>query len=60
MDLGVGEMGFIFCGQHPPLVTRTRVSDPGHMGPLVKLVWFAKLISEPIHENLELCMRSHP
>ena len=37
MDLGVGEMGFIFCGKHPLLVTRTQVSDPGPMGPLVPL-----------------------
>ena len=33
MDLSVGEMGFIFCGKHPLLVTRTQVSDPGPMGP---------------------------
>ena len=37
MDLDVGEMGFIFYGEHPLLVTRTRVSDPGPMGPLVFL-----------------------
>ena len=30
--LGVEEMGFIFCGQHPLLVTRTQVSDPGPIG----------------------------
>ena len=35
MDLGAGEMAFTFCGKHPLLVTRTRVSDPGPMGPLV-------------------------
>ena len=35
MDLGVGEMGFIFCGYHPLLVTRIQVNDPGPMGPLV-------------------------
>ena len=35
MDLGVGEMGFIFCGKHPLLVTRTQVSDPEPMGHLV-------------------------
>ena len=29
MDIGVGEMAFIFCGKHPLLVTRTQVSDPG-------------------------------
>ena len=28
-------MGFIFCGKHLLLVTRTQVSDPGPMGPLV-------------------------
>ena len=37
MDLGVGEMGFIFCG-YPLFETRTRVSDPGPMNPLVKFV----------------------
>ena len=35
MDLGVGEMGFICCGKHPVLVTRTQVSDPGPMDPLI-------------------------
>ena len=34
MDLGVGEMGFIFC-KHPLLVTRTQMSNPGPIGPLV-------------------------
>ena len=29
MDLGFGEMGFIFCGKRPLLVTRIQVSDPG-------------------------------
>ena len=33
--LGVGEMGFIFCGKHPLLVTGIQVSDPGPIGPLV-------------------------
>ena len=33
MDLGVAEMGFIFLGKHPFLITRTEVSDPGPMGP---------------------------
>ena len=35
MDFGVEEMGFVFCGKHPVLVTRTQVSDPGPIGPLV-------------------------
>ena len=35
MDLGVGEMGFKFCGKHPLLMTRTQVSNPGLMGPLI-------------------------
>ena len=35
MDLGVAEMGFLFCGKHPLLMTRTQVSDPGPMGPLI-------------------------
>ena len=39
MDLGVGEMGFIVCGEHPLLVTRTRVSNPGPLGPLVFKLW---------------------
>ena len=33
VDLGVGEMGFIFYGTYSLLVTRTEVSDPGPMGP---------------------------
>ena len=37
MDLGVGEMGFIFCGTHPLLMTRIEVSNPGPKGPLVYL-----------------------
>ena len=40
MDLGVGEMGFIFCGKHPRFVTRTQVRDPGPMGHLVKTYIF--------------------
>ena len=37
MDLIVGEMGFIFCGKHPLLVTKAEVtvSNPGPMGPLI-------------------------
>ena len=35
MDLGVGEMGFIFCGKHCLLVTRNQRSDPGPMVPPV-------------------------
>ena len=35
MDLGVGEMGFIFCGKHPFLMTRIQASDPGLNSPLV-------------------------
>ena len=31
--LSVGEMGFIFCGKHPLLMTRIRVSDPEPQGP---------------------------
>ena len=34
MDLDVGKMGFILYGEHPLLVTRTRVRDPGPMGQL--------------------------
>ena len=30
-------MGFIFCGNHPLLLTRIHVSDLGPMGPLVSL-----------------------
>ena len=40
MDLGVGEMGFIYCGKHPLLVTRTLVRDPGPMDPLVLFIQF--------------------
>ena len=38
MDLSVGEMGFIFCGKHPLLVSRTQVSDPGPNDPLVSKI----------------------
>ena len=29
IDLGVGEMGIIYCGKHHLLMTRIHVSDPG-------------------------------
>ena len=29
MDLGIGEMGFIFYDKYPFLLTRPQVSDPG-------------------------------
>ena len=35
MDLSAGEMGFIFCGKHPLLMTRTLVSDPVSYGLIV-------------------------
>ena len=35
MDLSDGEMGFIFCGKHSHLMTRTQVSDPGPKDVLV-------------------------
>ena len=31
MDLGVGEMEFVFCGKHPFLMTGTQVGYPGPM-----------------------------
>ena len=37
MDLGVWKMGFKFCGKIPLLVTRTQVSDPWPMDPLVSV-----------------------
>ena len=33
MDLHVGDMGFIFCGKHPLLITRIQVIDLGPKGP---------------------------
>ena len=48
MDLDVGEIGFIFNGEHPLLVTRTQVSDPGPMGPLVffaRYIWYPTYIT---------------
>ena len=34
-------MGIIFCDKHPLLLTRSQVSDPGPMDPLVFLChWF--------------------
>ena len=33
--LGVGEMGFIFCGKHPLLLIRIQVRNPGPNVPLV-------------------------
>ena len=44
------EMGFIFCGQHPLLVTRSQMSDPGPMGPLVSFAPTC-LINSIIHEH---------
>ena len=38
MDLGVGEMGFIFYGKHHLLLTRIQVSDPGPKGPFVSVM----------------------
>ena len=35
MDLDVVEMGFIFCGNHPLLMTKIQVSDAGPKGSLV-------------------------
>ena len=35
MDLGVGEMGFIFCGKRPFLLTRAQVSNQWPLGPLI-------------------------
>ena len=35
MDLGVGEMTFIFCGKHPLIMTRIQVCDPEPKYPLV-------------------------
>ena len=35
MDLGIGEMGFIFCGKHPLLKIRIQVGDLGSKGPLI-------------------------
>ena len=29
---------FFFCGKHPLLLTRIKVSDPGSMGPLILLL----------------------
>ena len=43
MDLGVGEMGFIFCGKHPLLITRIQVSDPGPKG----LLFIVANIADP-------------
>ena len=34
MDLVVKEM-CLFCGEHPPLETRTQASDSGPMSPVV-------------------------
>ena len=38
MDLGVGEMGFIFCGKHPLLVIESQVSDSRLMGSLILFI----------------------
>ena len=68
MDLGVAEMGFIFCGKHPLLMTRTGLSDPGPMGPLIHWSdssdgwegWFFsdlwKKISKKNKKKLEPCV----
>ena len=45
MNLGFEEMVFIFCGQHPLLVTRIEVRDLGPKGPLVYKYMLADLIA---------------
>ena len=42
MDLGVGEIGYNFCGKHHLLMTRIQVSDPVYKGPLVFLLILLK------------------
>ena len=54
MDLGVGEMGLTFCGKHPLLMTRTQVSNPGPMGPLVYLI-FSLVVNQDMHKSLDEC-----
>ena len=56
MKKGVGKMGFIFCGRHPLLVTRTQVRDPWPMGHLVldiPRLAFEECL-EPSHSELYL------
>ena len=57
VHVGVGEMGFIFCGKHPLLVTRTKVSDPGPKGPLVSKLCFQKFISGILSELQFACKK---
>ena len=40
MNSGVREMGYIFCGKHPHLMTRTQMSNSGPIGPLVNTYIF--------------------
>ena len=46
MDLGVGEMEFIFCCKHPLLMTRIQVSNPG---PCALLLLACGFISIPLN-----------
>ena len=48
MDLGVGEMGFVFCGKHPFLMTGTQVGNPG---PMDRLDLFIPIIRNCILSN---------
>ena len=41
MDLGAGEIGFIFCGKHPLIMTKIQVSYRGPNGPLFEKANFA-------------------
>ena len=56
MDLCVGEMGFIFCGKHPILMTTIHVSDPGPMG---LLVFRSKKLLPSIRPRVVLRFRLH-
>ena len=52
-------MGINFCGKHPLLMTRIRVSDPGSKGQLVYLSsqFYIVLSYFPV---IHLLLKSHP
>ena len=43
-------MWFIFCGDHPPLETRTQASDSGPMSPLV-FIYSQMIVSKYVFVN---------
>ena len=56
MDLSDGEMGFIFCGKHSHLMTRTQVINPEPNDPLVLSFGFTNTFANDLYKKI--CHRS--